>query len=94
MVDLKIHNSGDKTTQQSRILDLEIRYRKFTMTKVKSDCPLFLQRKLTNEQKIENIRLLMESQDLGLTLFLLGGAFKAPPVGFFRITFDWIKILT
>lgn len=64
-LDSIIKNTVDEK-QLSRILDLEIRYRKFTMTKVKSDCPLFLQRKLTNEQKIENIRLLMESQDLGL----------------------------
>jgi len=47
-----------------KILDLEVRYRKFTMTK--NDCPLFQQRKLSNQQKIENISLLMESQDLGL----------------------------
>lgn len=60
-----IENTNDEK-KLSKILDLEIRYRKFTMTKVKSDCPLFLQRKLTNQQKKENIRLLMECQDLGL----------------------------
>ena len=36
------------------------------MTNVKSDCPLFQQQKLSNEQKMENIGLLMESQELGL----------------------------
>ena len=50
----------------SKALDLEIRYRKFTMTKVKNDCPLFQQRKLTVDKKIENIHLLMDSQELGL----------------------------
>ena len=50
----------------SKLLDLEIRYRKFTKTNVKSDCPLFKQQKLSNEQKMENIGLLMDSQELGL----------------------------
>ena len=59
--------ASTKDTQQlSKILDLEIRYRKFTMTNVKNDCPLFQQRKLTVERKIENIHLLMDSQELGL----------------------------
>ena len=36
------------------------------MTNVKSNCPLFQQQKLSNKQKIENIGLLIESQELRL----------------------------
>ena len=50
----------------NKTLDLEIRYRKFTMTKVKNDCPLFLQRKINAEEKVKNLKLLMDSQELGL----------------------------
>jgi hypothetical protein len=47
----------------NKVLDLEIRYRKFTMTKIKSDCPLFQQRKIDIEQKIKNLKLLMDSHE-------------------------------
>lgn len=48
------------------------------MTKIKNDCPLFQQRKLSNQQKIENVTLLMESQDLGLkALATMDGLVKA-----------------
>ena len=50
----------------SKLLDLEIRHRKFIMTNVKSNCPLFQKRKLSKEQKMENIGLLMDSHELGL----------------------------
>ena len=43
----------------SKLLDLEIRYRKFSMTNVKSNCPLFQKRKLSNEQKMKNFGLVM-----------------------------------
>ena len=36
------------------------------MTKVKNDCPLFLQRKLSNDKKIKNLNLLIDSQTLSL----------------------------
>ena len=54
----------------SKLLDLEIRYRKFTMTNVKSDCPLFQQRYLSNKQKMENIVFLMDIHELGLKPFV------------------------
>ena len=59
----EIVKSTEDPGKLSMILDLEIRYRKFTMTNVKNDCP---QRKIDNNRKIENIHLLMDSQELGL----------------------------
>ena len=49
-----------------KILNLEIKYRKVSMLKVKASCPLFLQRKLSIEEKVKNIGLLMKSQELGM----------------------------
>ena len=60
-----VSNTSD-SVKLNKVLDLEIRYRKFTMTKVKGDCPLFLQRKIAVDQKIKNLELLMDSQELGL----------------------------
>ena len=48
------------------ILNLEIRYRKFTMTKVKYICPLCRQKGLTVEVKVKNLELLLDSQNIGL----------------------------
>ena len=62
----EIVSTMEDTKELNKLLDLEIRYRKFTMTKVKSDCPLFLQKKLDTEQKIKNLKLLMHSQELGM----------------------------
>ena len=50
----------------NKALDLEIRYRKFTMSKVKNDCPLFLQRKVDPKQKLKNLKILIDSEELGL----------------------------
>ena len=47
------------------ILNLEIRYRKFTMTNVKDICPLFCQKGLTVEVKVKNLELLLDSQNIG-----------------------------
>ena len=47
-------------------LNLEIRYRKFTMTKVKANCQLLAQKNLSVEQKVKNLQLLLDSQALGL----------------------------
>ena len=65
-LDKIISKTKKDETQLGKILDLEIRYRKFTMTKVKNDCPLFLQRKLSNDKKIKNLNLLIDSQTLSL----------------------------
>ena len=80
MKQCKVHHNGPLVTEEelnevvisttnlkelNKLLDLEIRYRKFTMTKIKSDCPLLLQRKINIEQKIKNLKLLMDSQELG-----------------------------
>ena len=43
-------------------MNLEIRFRKFTLTEVKSTCPLFWQRGLTSEEKLKNLRTLINSQ--------------------------------
>ena len=40
------------------VLNLEVRYRKFTMTNVKDICPLFRQKELTVEQKVKNLELI------------------------------------
>jgi len=44
------------------VLDLEIRFRKYTLTKVKLVCPLFKQRGLSIDQKVKNLTALIESQ--------------------------------
>ena len=41
--------------------------RKVTFNKIKDLCPLFLQRKLSIEKKIENLYLLIESQSINMT---------------------------
>ena len=43
-------------------LNLEIRLRKLTFTKVKLSCPLFRQRNLSIQQKVRNLEQLIESQ--------------------------------
>ena len=43
-------------------LNLEIRLRKLTFTKVKASCPLFKQMKLSIDEKVRNLESLIESQ--------------------------------
>ena len=43
-------------------LNLEIRLRKLTFTKVKASCPLFKQLKLSIDEKVRNLESLIESQ--------------------------------
>ena len=43
-------------------LNLEIRLRKLTFTKVKATCPLFKQLKLSIDEKVRNLESLIESQ--------------------------------
>ena len=45
-----------------KALNLEIRFRKFTLTEVKSTCPLFRQKGLTVEEKMTNLKALISSQ--------------------------------
>ena len=59
-------NDGSEKKLHS-ILNLEVRYRKFTMTNVKDICPLFRQKGLTVTQKVKNLELLLESQSIGFT---------------------------
>ena len=56
--------SGDNKNLHS-ILNLEIRYRKFTMTNVKDSCPLFRQMNVSIETKVKNLQLLIEAQTMG-----------------------------
>ena len=43
-------------------LNLEIRFRKLTVTTIKGDCALFRQKKLTVEEKVRNLTILISSQ--------------------------------
>ena len=43
-------------------LNLEIRFRKFTLTEVKDTCPLFKQKGLSVSQRVENLETLINSQ--------------------------------
>ena len=43
-------------------LNAEIRLRKLTLTKVKANCPLFKQRKLSIDEKVRNIKSLIDTQ--------------------------------
>ena len=43
-------------------LNAEIRLRKYTLTKIKANCPLFKQRKLTIDQKVRNLKSLISAQ--------------------------------
>ena len=56
--------SGWKGTEKSlhSALNLEIRFRKYTFTKVKLSCLLFKQRGLIVPQKVKNLTALIESQ--------------------------------
>ena len=47
------------------ILNLEVRYRKFTMTNVKDNCSLFRQQGIALTEKVKNLELLLESQSIG-----------------------------
>ena len=52
----------DKDKELHKALNLEIRFRKFTLTEVKNTCPLFRQKGLTVEQKVKNLESLIDSQ--------------------------------
>ena len=45
-----------------KALNLEIRFRKLTLTEVKTTCPLFKQKGLSVAQKVKNLESLIESQ--------------------------------
>ena len=45
-----------------KCLNLEIRFRKFTLTEVKSSCPLFRQKGLSVQEKLQNLEALIDSQ--------------------------------
>ena len=59
------YKTAGQEKQLHSILNLEIRYRKFTMTNVKDICPLFRQKDVTIENKVKNLKLLMDSQTVG-----------------------------
>ena len=63
----KFSINNDSEKKLHAILNLEVRYRKFTMTNVKDVCPLFRQKGLTVAQKVKNLELLLESQSIGFT---------------------------
>lgn len=50
-----------KDKELDKILTLEIRFRKMTSTKVKSACPLFKQRNITQELKLMNLKSLVSA---------------------------------
>ena len=59
----EIHrNFADDEKKLHKALNLEIRFRKFTLTEVKSSCPLFRQKGLTSEEKLRNLSTLITSQ--------------------------------
>ena len=47
-------------------LTAEIRYRKFTLLKIKESNPLFKQRNLSTEQLVTNLRLIVQKSSVGL----------------------------
>ena len=53
--------SGDDK-ELHKCLNLEIRFRKFTLTEVKSSCPLFRQKGLSVQEKVQNLEALIDSQ--------------------------------
>ena len=77
-------NDGEEKALHS-MLNLEIRYRKFTMTNVKDICPLFRQRGIDVDEKVKNLTLLMNSQIIGFnanaTMDDLGEAIMKGPSG-------------
>ena len=57
---LKEWNGTEKALHSS--LNAEIRLRKLTLTKVKSNCPLFKQPKLSIDEKVRNIKSRIDTQ--------------------------------
>ena len=49
----------DDTITLDKILTLEIRFRKWSLTKIKATCPLFKQENITRELKIKNVESLI-----------------------------------
>ena len=56
---MSIYKNDDK--KRTAILTLEIRLRKLTLTKIKSSCPLFKQRGISEEVKTKNLESLIAS---------------------------------
>ena len=59
----------EKLTDEKAIksaLTAEIRYRKFTLLKIKESNPLFKQRNMSNEQLVTNLRLILQKSSVGL----------------------------
>ena len=50
--------------QKHKIMNLEIRYRKFTLHTMKESCGLFKQRGLDLTQKLDNLKLLLQASNL------------------------------
>ena len=61
-LDLIFANLASDKKQLHKLLNLEIRYRKFNLTEVKSTCPLFRQKGLTITEKTKNLKTLISSQ--------------------------------
>ena len=55
-------NLASDEKQLHKLLNLEIRFRKFILTEVKSTCPLFRQKGLTITEKTKNLKTLISSQ--------------------------------
>ena len=57
-----VQNKSIAEKDLHKSLNLEIRFRKLTLTEVKSTCPLFKQRGLTIDEKVKNLESLINSQ--------------------------------
>ena len=55
---------GKTDAEKDKIVNLEIRFRKFTAQTMKESCSLFKQRKVDLEQKINNLCLLFDATDI------------------------------
>ena len=58
---------GERSSEENekeihKCLNLEIRFRKYTLNEVKKTCPLFRQKGLSVQQKVKNLEALIDSQ--------------------------------
>ena len=57
-----VQEKAENEKELHKCLNLEIRFRKFTLNEVKSTCPLFRQKGLSIQLKVKNLEALIDSQ--------------------------------